>query len=138
MNYDLTAFGIGAYKFVLAFALACLFIALFKRIYQMITPYNEQALIEANNHAAAITLGGAIIGFALPVASALEQTGSTLEFAMWAVLAGVIQIVAFVFMRKFVVSDMTAKIEAGNTAAAIYLAATSIAVGLLNAASMTY
>jgi putative membrane protein len=138
MNYDLNAFGIGAYKFIIAFALACLFIALFKRLYQMVTPYSEQALIENNNQAAAITLGGAVIGFALPVASALRETGSTLEFAMWAVLAGVIQIVAFVIMRRFVVNDIEAKIESGNTAAAIYFAATSIAVGMLNAASMTY
>ncbi len=138
MNYDLPAFLIGAQKFLIAFGLACLFIAIFKKIYQMITPYNEKALINGGNQAAAIALGGAILGFALPTASALEQTGSVVEFSMWALLAGVIQIIAFLIMRRFVVDDVRAKIEGGNIAASIYLAATSVAIGLLNAASMTY
>jgi putative membrane protein len=41
-------------------------------------------------------------------------------------------------VRRFVVRDMAARIEAGNVASGVYLAATSIGVGLLNAASMTY
>ncbi len=137
MGYDLQAFQSGAGKFIVAFGLACLFIALFKKLYQMVTPYDEKALIAGGNQGAAIALGGAIIGFALPVASALEVTGGIVEFAMWAVLAGVIQIVAFIIMRRFVVSDVKGSIEGGNVASAIYLAATSVAIGLLNAASMT-
>lgn len=128
----------GALQFILAFGLACLFIAVFKRIYQLSTPYDERALIAAGNPAAGIALGGAIIGFALPVASALTQTGSIVEFALWALLAGVIQIIASLVVRRFVVRDLVSRIEAGNVATATYLAATSVAVGLLNAASMTY
>jgi putative membrane protein len=138
MNYNLQGFANGAGQFIVAFGLACIFIAVFKRLYQMTTPYDERALIGQGNMAAAITLGGAILGFALPVASALEQTGSIVEFAMWAVMAGVIQIIAFLVMRRFIVSDVRGQIEGGNTATATYLAATSIAVGMLNAASMTY
>jgi putative membrane protein len=138
MNYNLDGFASGAGKFVIAFGLACLFIAVFKRLYQWTTPYDERALIGQGNAAAAITLGGAILGFALPVASALEQTGSIVEFALWAVMAGLIQIVASLVMRRFIVADARGQIEGGNTATAIYFAATSIAVGMLNAASMTY
>ncbi len=138
MNYNLQGFATGAGNFLIAFGLACLFIAVFKRLYQMTTPYDERALIASGNTAAAITLGGAILGFALPVASALEQTGSIVEFALWAVLAGVIQIIAFLVMRRFIIADARGQIESGNTATAVYFAATSIGVGLLNAASMTY
>ena len=57
---------------------------------------------------------------------------------MWALLAGVIQIVASLVVRKVIVRDLVERIESGNIASAVYLAATAIGVGMLNAASMTY
>ena len=78
------------------------------------------------------------MGFALPLASALTQTTSVVEFSLWALLAGVIQIVASLVLRKFVVRDLVERVEAGNVATAAYVASTSVALGLLNAASMTY
>lgn len=138
MNLDYYGFGSGAGHFILAFGLACLFLSVFKRLYQISTPYDEARLIGEGNVAAAIALGGAIIGFALPLASALTQTADPLEFTLWALLAGAIQIVASLVVRRFIVRDMTQRIEGGNVASAVYLAATAIGVGLLNAASMTY
>ncbi len=132
------AFATGAINFLIAFGLACVFLVIFKYAYQAITPYDEGRMIRDGNSAAAITFGGAIIGFALPVASALTQTVSIPEFAAWALLAGVIQIVAFVVMQRIVVKDLHDRIERGEAPVAIYLASTSIAVGLINAASMTY
>lgn len=138
MTLDFGYFLNGAIHFVIAFGIACLFLAVFKRLYQVSTPYDERALIAAGNPAAAIALGGAIIGFALPLASALNVTADPVEFTAWALLAGVIQIVAALVVRRFVVRDMVQRIEEGNIASAIYIAATSIGIGLLNAASMTY
>ncbi|MBD8677790.1 DUF350 domain-containing protein [Sphingomonas sp. CFBP 13720] len=138
MTLDFGYFLDGAVHFVVAFGLACILLAAFKRLYQISTPYNERALIAAGNPAAAIALGGAIIGFALPLASALSVTADPVEFVAWGVLAGVIQIVASLVVRRFVVRDLVERIESGNIASAIYLAATSIGIGLLNAASMTY
>lgn len=136
--FDTDAFMTGAWHFVLAFGIACLLLAIFKRVYQWSTPYDEAALIAQGNFAAAIALGGAIIGFALPLASALTQTGNPLEFTAWGLLAGAIQIVASLVVRRLVVRDMVERIQQGNVASATYLAATAIGVGLLNAASMTY
>ena len=135
--FDVQAFTNGAVQFLLAFGVAGLLTLAFKYLYQMITPHNERRLIREGNTAAAITLGGALVGFALPVASALTQAGSLLEFVAWAVLAGIIQVVTFLVVRRLAVADVTARIERGETAVAIYLAAVSITVGLLNAASMT-
>jgi putative membrane protein len=128
----------GATKFIIAFGLACLLIIIFKWLLQLSTPYNEQELIAQGNKAAAIALCGSILGFALPVASALTQTSSITEFILWAVLAGVIQILASLIVRRIVIADLVERIKNGNVASALYLAATSIAIGLLNAASMTY
>lgn len=138
MNLNFEAFATGAGHFLVAFGLAALFLAVFKRLYQMSTPYDEAKLIGEGNVAASIALGGAIIGFALPLASALTQTADFIEFAAWGLLAGVIQILSSLVVRRVIVRDMVERIEANNVASAVYLAATSIGVGLLNAASMTY
>jgi putative membrane protein len=138
MWLDYESFTSGAGHFIVAFGIACVLLAIFKWAYQVSTPYDEGKLVAAGNVAAAVALGGAIIGFALPLASALNQTANPVEFAAWGVLAGVIQIVASLLVRRLVVRDLTARIESGNVATGTYVAATSIAVGLLNAASMTY
>jgi putative membrane protein len=136
--FDTQAFLNGAINFLIAIGIASAFLVLFQYIYQAITPQDERKLIREGNVAAALPFAGAIIGFALPVASALSQTESMVEFAAWATLAGVIQIVAFLVVRALVVKDVHARIERGEVATGIYLAAVAVAVGLINAASMTY
>ena len=135
--FDWFAFTNGAAAFILAFAAAGVFTVAFKLIYQWVTPYHERDLIRAGNTAAAISLGGALIGYVLPLASALSNTVSLLEFAAWALLAGVIQILVFVTMSRLAFRNLTTRIEAGEVAASVYLASISICVGLLNAACMT-
>jgi putative membrane protein len=134
---DWFAFQTGATAFIIAFVAAVLFFAAFKFIYQLVTPYNERALIREGNVAAAVALGGALIGYVLPLASALSNTVSLPEFAAWALLAGVIQIVSFIVVSRLVYRALAARIEAGELAAGVYMASISIGVGLLNAACMT-
>ena len=135
--FDFMGFRAGAVAFLLAFLLAGAFTLAFKLLYQLITPYRERTLIREGNSAAAITLVGALIGYVLPVASALAHTVSIAEFAAWAALAGLIQIVVFTVVRMVVLPDVKARIENGEVSVAIYLAGIAIAVGLLNAACMT-
>ncbi|WP_166040991.1 DUF350 domain-containing protein [Sphingosinicella sp. YJ22] len=137
MNFDIQAFQQGALAFLLAFGSAGLVLIAFKYLYQLATPYNELKLIRDGNQCAAVTLGGALIGFAIPVSMSLSQAHSLAEFVAWAVLAGIIQIITFIIVRTLVVKDLAARIERGEFSVAIYLASISIAVGLLNAASMT-
>ncbi|RZM19823.1 MAG: DUF350 domain-containing protein, partial [Sphingomonas sp.] len=101
MNQDYS-FLTSATAFVVAFVAAGLFTIAFKLIYQAATPYNERTLIREGNVAAAVTLGAALLGYIFPLASALEHTVSLIEFAVWALLAGVIQIVAFTIVRQVV------------------------------------
>jgi putative membrane protein len=135
--FDFSAFQDGATAFLLAFAVAGLFTIAFKYIYQWVTPYNEKALIRAGNTSAAIALAGALIGYVLPLASALSHTVSLLEFVAWATLAGVVQIAAFTGVRLLALPDVKARVENNEISIGIYLAGVSIAVGVLNAACMT-
>ena len=134
---DWFAFQTGATAFIIAFVAAVLFFVAFKFIYQLVTPYHERARIRQGNTAAAVALGGALIGYVLPLASALSHTVSLPEFAAWALLAGVIQIVSFIVVSRLVYRALASRIEAGELAAGVYLASISIGVGLLNAACMT-
>lgn len=134
---DLVEFRTGAVAFAIAFVAAGLFTLAFKVVYQLVTPYRERQLIREGNVAAALALAGALIGYVLPLASALSQTVSLPEFAAWAALAGVIQIVGFILVRFIALPDVKQRIERGEISTAIYLMAISIAVGVLNAASMT-
>jgi putative membrane protein len=130
-------FGASALAFVVAFIAAGLFTVIFKIVYQWVTPYNEGKLIREGNVAAALALGGALVGYVLPLASALSNTVTLLEFCAWAALAGVLQIAAFTLVRVVVMKDVTARIEKGEVAAGVYLMSISLAVGVLNAACMT-
>ena len=135
--FDIDVFADGALAFAIAFGAALAFTGAFKILYQVVTPHRERELIAAGNPAAAITLGGAVLGYVIPLATALTQTHSLPEFAAWAALAGVIQIVVFLAVRRLAFRDLSARIERGEIAAALYLLTLSLAVGLLNAASMT-
>jgi putative membrane protein len=134
---DLHGFGGNALAFLVAFVAAGLFTVVFKIIYQWVTPYNEAKLIREGNVAAALALGGALVGYVLPLASALSNTVSLVEFCAWAALAGVIQIGAFTVVRVVAMKDVSTRIENGEIAAGVYLMSISLAVGLLNAACMT-
>jgi putative membrane protein len=137
MIFDPYAFSAGAINFAIAFVVAGVFALAFKAVYQAITPHNERALIRAGNSAAAVALGGAVLGYVIPLASALSQTHSLLEFVAWAALAGVIQIAAFWGVRRIVLPDVSTRIENGEMSAGLYLLTISLAVGILNAACMT-
>lgn len=137
MNLDFAAFQTGAVNFLLYFGMAAIVLVVFKFLYQLVTPYNEMKLIRSGCTPAAITFSAAMIGFAIPVAKSISQATTPLEFLSWAVLAGVLQILAFVIVRALLVKDLAARIERGELSVAIYLGSVSIAVGLLNAASMT-
>jgi putative membrane protein len=135
--FDWFAFQTGAMAFIIAFVAAIAFFSAFKFIYQIVTPYHERDLIRQGNTAAAVGLAGALVGYVLPLASALSHTVSLPEFAAWALLAGVIQILAFLVVSRVLYKALASRIEAGEMAAGVYLASISICVGLLNAACMT-
>jgi putative membrane protein len=123
--------------FLIYFSLALALLVAFTLVYTTVTPYKELKLIRDGNMAAAISLSGAVIGFALPVASTVENAVNIVDMIIFAVVATVVQLIVFVVARM-VLPGLTGSIEEGNTAKATFLAAISISVGLLNAAALAY
>ncbi|MGS7251361.1 DUF350 domain-containing protein [Pseudomonas anuradhapurensis] len=122
--------------FVLYIIGALVLLALFQFIYIRLTPHKEFQLIREGNTAAAIALAGAVIGFALPVSSVISFSVSILDFLVWAVIAGFVQLLAF-YGVHLILKGLSERIHKGEVAAGIYVAAIAISVGLLNAACMT-
>jgi putative membrane protein len=123
--------------FLLYFVLALALLALFVAVYVRVTPYREIALIRDGNVAASISLSGAVIGFVLPLASAIAHSVSPLDMVAWGVIALLVQIVVYAVASRLVPHFREA-IEAGRAAPAVLLAALSVSAGMLNAASMSY
>ena len=114
--------------FVTAIVLMLVFLA----IYVWITPYNEVALIRAGNEAAAISLGGAVIGFALPIAVSVAVSHNLHAMIGWGVVASVVQMLAFIAAR-LALPRLNESIPQGKLASGIFLASLAIGVGILNA-----
>ena len=124
-------------SFLLYFGLALVAEAVFVALYIKTTPHHEAALIKQGNAAAAISLGGALIGFTLPLASVIVHSVSLLDMAAWGAVALIVQLAVYLVV-DFLLREISRRIEDGNVAAATTLAAASIAIGMVNAASMTY
>lgn len=126
----------GLGDFAIYFGAAIVAEAVFVTLYMAVTPHREATLIAAGNAAAAVSLGGAILGFTLPLASAIANSVSPLDMAVWSIVALVVQLVVF-RLADFILRGLSRRIEDGNLAAALTIAAASLAIGILNAACMT-
>ncbi|MEI7431919.1 MAG: DUF350 domain-containing protein [Betaproteobacteria bacterium] len=119
------------------FAVAVVLLVVFLLIYVNVTPYDELALIRQGNTAASISISGALIGFAMPVANVIAHSDTLGDLALWGAIAGVIQLLTYLVAR-FALPHLTEDIPDGKIAPAIFLSALSLTVGLINAACMTY
>ena len=93
---------VGLPTFVSYFATAVVLVTVYLTVYTLATPHNEFALIRANNVAAAIALGLSLLGFALPVASAIFHAQSLVDCLVWGLLALAVQISLYWLVRVLV------------------------------------
>ena len=127
----------GLLPFLLYFAAGTALTVGFVALYAEITPHEELKLIRANNTGAAVSFGGALLGFGIPMAYLISQSVGVVEFLFWGIAAGLVQLLAF-FAFRLVFPKISARIEGGEVAAPTVLAAMHVTVGMLNAASLTY
>lgn len=125
---------IDGYFLHLAAGLAML--GLFARVYTWITPYNELALIRGGSMAAALSLVGAMGGFALTLASSMVYSASFTAFCLWALLAATMQLAAYAVIARLVPS-LPDDLANNNQAVGALLGGTSLIVGIINAACLS-
>ncbi|MEH3144892.1 MAG: DUF350 domain-containing protein [Methylobacterium frigidaeris] len=127
--------GLGA--FLAYFATAAVLSGAYLAIYMLATAHDELALIRRGVTPAAIALGGSLLAFTLPLAVSIYNAQGLLDCAVWGLVALVVQMGVYWAVR-FALPDLSRQIEAGENAPAIFLAAASLAAGVVNAAAMTY
>jgi putative membrane protein len=127
----------GLPAFLVYFCTALVAVVAYLLVYTRVTPHDEFQLIRDNDPAAAIALGLSLLGFVLPVVSAIAHSANIVDCLIWSAIALVVQIAVY-FIVKIPVPNLSARIAAGEVAAAIWLGLASLAAGALNAASMIY
>lgn len=107
-------------------------LGLFTWLYKLYTPYDEFAQMKAGKKAPAFSLGGAMLGFTLPIVSLSYVGVNWTDFMIWAVVSGLVQLALFKLLYRIIPMD----IDEDNQAIAIFYAFAAICAGLINAFSL--
>jgi putative membrane protein len=128
----------GLPDFLLYASVSLVLAALYLTTYTLTTAHNEFALIRENVTSAGISLGLSLLGFALPLASAILNSANILDCAIWGLVALIVQILVYWLVRLLLFRDISERIARGEVPAALFLGCASLTAGIINAASMTY
>ena len=123
-------------NYLIHLLLAAGLLIVFFIIYTRVTPYNEVLLIRQGNQAAALSLGGALLGFSATIASSLMHTADYQQFFAWAFGAMVVQLLAYVVTTRLLRMSKD-QIESNNTAFGGLLGAIPLSIGAINAACIS-
>jgi putative membrane protein len=118
--------------YLLHLGTAALLVIVFFIVYTRITPYDEVKLIRQGNGAAALSLSGALLGFAATIASSLVHTAGYDAFAGWAFGALVVQLLVYAVATRLLRMARD-QIEADNRAFGLLLGSISLSIGIVNA-----
>lgn len=116
-----------------ATSLVILLVGIF--LYMRITRHDEITLIRSGNVAAALSLGGAVVGLSVPLAFSLAASVSIWDLVFWGVVALALQLVAFRLV-DFFLKDLSRRIEDGEMGAATLLVAFKLGTAFINAAAI--
>ena len=105
-------------------------------IYMWITSHDERKLIREGNSAAAVSLAGAIVGLAIPVAFCMASSVNVYDIVIWGIVTLVIQLATF-WIIDIWLRDLSKRIEEGQVGTAILLVSVKLAVASINAAAVS-
>jgi len=123
--------------FLMYFSSSLVLTLIFSFIYTHLTPYKELDLIRQGNLAAVYSYGGALLGFIIPLASAISHSVNIFDMAIWGVVAVIVQAITF-FVVKRLFPTIVDDIPQNSVSHGIFLGLCSVSVGILNAACMSY
>src|ERR1700745_4312401 len=103
----------GLPAFLVYFCTALVAVVAYLFVYTRITPHNEFQLIRDNDPATAIALGLSLLGFTLPVVSAIAHSANVVDCLIWSVVALLVQVAVF-YIVKIPVPNLSQRIAAAD------------------------
>lgn len=103
--------------------------------YVLLTPHKEIALIRDGNAAAAVSLGGVLVGLSIPLATSLLSSTNLIELGLWGVATVVLQLLVF-RLADMVLHGLPRRIQDGEMSAAALLVGAKLATAIVVAAAV--
>ncbi len=94
-------------------------------------------MLREGNISAALAFGGALLGFVIPLASAIAHSISLLDTLLWGVIALLVQLLSF-FGVWLILPRLPQQIREDHRGVATIAAIFFLSVGLLNAACLVW
>lgn len=104
-------------------------------LYALMTPHKEITLIREGNSAAALSLGGVMVGLAIPLAISLTASTSVIEIMIWGAATIAVQLLVF-RCTDMVLKGLPERINDGEISAAALLVGAKLATALILAAAV--
>lgn len=104
-------------------------------LYALLTPHKEITLIREGNSAAALSLGGVMVGLAIPLAISLTASTSVIEIMIWGAATIAVQLLVF-RVTDMVLKGLPERIQDGEISAAALLVGAKLATALILAAAV--
>ena len=103
--------------------------------YVLLTPHKEIALIRDGNAAAAVSLGGVLVGLSMPLAVSLQSSTNLIEIGLWGVATVVLQLLVFRLV-DILLRGLPKRIQEGEMSAAALLVGAKLATAIIVAAAV--
>lgn len=131
---EIQAFAAGFPIFLLHTAVTVAILLAAAAVYVLLTPHREITLIREGNSAAALSLGGVLVGLAIPLSASLKASTNIVEVALWGVVTVVVQLLVFRLV-DLTLHGLPRRIQDGEISAAALLVGAKIATALVIAAA---
>jgi putative membrane protein len=135
MSPEVQAFAAGFPVTLLHAAVSLVLLVSGVAAYGLLSPIKEVGLIREGSAAAAVSFAAALLGLAIPLAVSLTASASWVEIVLWGASLIVVQLLLF-RMIDLLLTGIPQRVRAGETDAAVLLAAARIAAALILAAAV--
>jgi putative membrane protein len=135
LSPEIQAFTTGFPVTLLHAGLTVLILLLGATLYILLTPHREISLIRQGNAAAALSLGGVMVGLSIPLAVSLHASTSLIEIGVWGASTVVVQLLVFRIV-DLILHGLPQRIQEGEIAAAALLVGAKLSTAIILAAAV--
>ncbi|MBL8553147.1 MAG: DUF350 domain-containing protein [Phenylobacterium sp.] len=131
---EIQAFAAGFPVFLLHVSVTMTILIAAAAAYVLLTPHKEITLIRDGNTAAALSLGGVLVGLAIPLSASLKASTNVIEIGLWGAVTVVVQLLIFRLV-DMILRGLPKRIQEGELSAAALLVGAKLATAVILAAA---